>query len=153
MIILQYIQILKLCWTPKTSIMLYVNYTSIKNVFMLTIINKKQAVSEVVTARLKASWGQGLCLWLYPCQQCFQPQYTYKIVVVVVFSHSVVSGWTWLCHPMDYIAFQAPLSMGFPKQEYWSGLPCLPPGYLPDLVSCLAGRFSTTEPPGKPHIK
>ena len=27
---------------------------------------------------------------------------------------------------------QAPLSMGFPRQEYWSGLPCLPPGNLPD---------------------
>ena len=27
---------------------------------------------------------------------------------------------------------QAPLSMGFPKQEYWSGLPRPPPGDLPD---------------------
>ena len=30
------------------------------------------------------------------------------------------------------IACQAPLSMGFPKQEYWSGLPFPPPGDLPD---------------------
>ena len=30
------------------------------------------------------------------------------------------------------IAHQAPLSMGFPKQEYWSGLPFLSPGDLPD---------------------
>ena len=29
------------------------------------------------------------------------------------------------------IALQAPLSMGFSRQEYWSGLPC-PPGDLPD---------------------
>ena len=28
---------------------------------------------------------------------------------------------------------QAPLSMDFPRQEYWSGLPCPPPEYLPDL--------------------
>ena len=27
---------------------------------------------------------------------------------------------------------QAPLSMGFSRPEYWSGLPCLPPGDLPD---------------------
>ena len=27
---------------------------------------------------------------------------------------------------------QAPLSMGSSRQEYWSGLPCLPPGNLPD---------------------
>ena len=31
------------------------------------------------------------------------------------------------------VAHQAPLSMGFSRQEYWSGLPCLPPGYLPDV--------------------
>ena len=30
------------------------------------------------------------------------------------------------------VAYQAPLSMGFPRQEYWSGLPCPPPGDLPD---------------------
>ena len=37
-----------------------------------------------------------------------------------------------LCDPMDYIALQAPLSMGFSRQECWSGLPCAPPGNLPD---------------------
>ena len=40
---------------------------------------------------------------------------------------SVVS----LCDPMN-CAHQAPLSMGFYRQEYWSGLPCPPPGDLPD---------------------
>ena len=30
------------------------------------------------------------------------------------------------------VALQALLSMGFPRQEYWSGLPCPPPGDLPD---------------------
>ena len=29
-------------------------------------------------------------------------------------------------------AYQVPLSMGFSRQEYWSGLPCPPPGDLPD---------------------
>ena len=37
-----------------------------------------------------------------------------------------------LCNPMDNIAWQTPLSMGFSKQEYWSGLPCPPSGDLPD---------------------
>jgi len=31
------------------------------------------------------------------------------------------------------VAHQAPLSLGFCRQEYWSGLPCPPPGNLPDL--------------------
>ena len=30
------------------------------------------------------------------------------------------------------VAHQAPLSVGFPRQEYWSGLPFPPPGDLPD---------------------
>ena len=38
----------------------------------------------------------------------------------------------WLCATLWIVAFQAPLSMGFFRQEYWSGLPGPPPGYLPD---------------------
>ena len=37
-----------------------------------------------------------------------------------------------LCDPMDCIARQAPLSMEFSRQEYWSGLPFLSPGDLPN---------------------
>ena len=52
------------------------------------------------------------------------------------------------------VAHQAPLSMGFPKQKYWSGLPLPTPGDLPHLgitprSPALASRFFTTEPPGK----
>ena len=52
-------------------------------------------------------------------------------------------------------AHQAPLSMGFPRQECWSGLPFPSPGNLPDpgieLTSpTLTARFFTTEPPGNP---
>ena len=36
-----------------------------------------------------------------------------------------------LCDPMD-CSCQSPLSMGFSRQEYWSGLSCPPPGDLPD---------------------
>jgi len=33
---------------------------------------------------------------------------------------------------MDCVAHQDPLSMEFSRQEYWSGLPCPPPGDLPN---------------------
>ena len=64
-------------------------------------------------------------------------------------SNSFVTPWT--------VACQAPLSMGFPRQEYWSELPFPSPGDLPDQglnpgllqVSCIAGRFFTAAPPGK----
>ena len=53
------------------------------------------------------------------------------------------------------VAHQTPLSMGFPSQEYWSGLPFPSPGDLPnpgiELASpALVSRSFTTEPPGKP---
>ena len=54
------------------------------------------------------------------------------------------------------VAWQPSLSMGFPRQEYWSGFPFPPPEDLPHpgikLTSpALAGGFLTTEPPEKPH--
>ena len=62
-----------------------------------------------------------------------------------------------LCDPMD-CSPQAPLSMGLSRQEYWSGLPYLPPGHLPNpeteptylMSSALAGSFYITKPLGKP---
>ena len=64
-------------------------------------------------------------------------------------SESLVIPWT--------IALQVPLSMGFPRQEYWSGLPFPSPGDLPrpgiePTSPALAVRFFTTEPPGKPKV-
>ena len=58
--------------------------------------------------------------------------------------------------PYGTVAHQAPLSTGFSRQEYWSGLPFPPPGDLPDpgiepaspVSPALTGRFFTTEPPG-----
>ena len=47
------------------------------------------------------------------------------------------------------------LSMGFSRQEYWSGLPCPPPGDLPDpgiepVSPALQADLLQSEPPGKP---
>ena len=68
----------------------------------------------------------------------------------------------WLCVIPWTVPCQAPLSTEFSRQEYWSGLPCPPPGEssqprepaqvscIPARVSCITDRFFTTEPPGKP---
>ena len=70
-----------------------------------------------------------------------------------------------LCEPMDCIAHQAPQKSpwGFSKQEYWSGLPCPPPGIFPSIPlqslpnpgikprsPALQAGFLPSEPPGKP---
>ena len=74
-------------------------------------------------------------------------------VCVYVLNRSVVSDsvipWT--------VAHQTPLSMGFPWQEYWSGLPFPPPQGLPNpgikptfpASAVLAGGLFTTALPGK----
>ena len=55
------------------------------------------------------------------------------------------------------VAHQAALSVGFPRQEHWSGLlfsalgDLLDPGIKP-VSPALAGRFLITEPPGKPFL-
>ena len=59
-------------------------------------------------------------------------------------SHTFCNPWT--------VALQAPLSMGFSRQEYWSGLPCPPSDDLPNpgtepvslMSPALASRFFTT---------
>ena len=55
------------------------------------------------------------------------------------------------------VAHQAPLSMGFPRQEYWSGLPFPFPGDVPDLgikpeSPALQADSLPPDPPGKPNI-
>ena len=74
--------------------------------------------------------------------------------------HAQLWWCVWLSATLRTVARQAPLSIGFSKQKYWSGLPCLPPGNLPmpgikptsPASPALAGRFFTTVPPGKPPI-
>ena len=49
-----------------------------------------------------------------------------KLCVLSHFNHVQLFATLWT------VAFQAPIFMGFSRQEYWSGLPCPPPGDLPD---------------------
>ena len=73
-----------------------------------------------------------------------------RCVCVLTCVQLFVTPWT--------VAHQAPLSMGFSRQEYWNGLPFPPPGDLPEAgiepmtpaSPALAGGFFTTELPGKP---
>ena len=94
-----------------------------------------------------------LCSWCsqvyLPVSLCFMPMPRYP----QLFSCVRLFATPWI------VARQAPLSMEFPRQEYWSGLPFLTPGDLPSpeieaasLASpAVAGGFFTTAVPGK-HI-
>ena len=73
-----------------------------------------------------------------------------NLLVMCVYAKSLQSCPT--LQPYGHVACQAPLSMGFSREEYWSALLCPPPGDLPvlgiKLVSprspTLAGKFFTT---------
>ena len=71
------------------------------------------------------------------------------VVLVTKLCPTLATPWT--------VACQAPLSMGFSWQEYWSGLSFPSPGDLLDpgiklTSSALSGGFLTAEPAGKPKV-
>src|SRR5574341_460593 len=73
----------------------------------------------------------------------------YCCCCLITMSDSFVTLWT--------VACQAPLSMGFPRQEYWNGLPFPSPGDLPDpgiepRSPALQADSLLTETSGKPKI-
>ena len=84
-----------------------------------------------------------------------------KVIHIVVHA-SVISHFShvWLFVTPWTVAHQTPLSMGLSRQKYWSGLPCPPPGDLPDpgieprspASPVLQVDSLPTEPPGKPPI-
>ena len=92
------------------------------------------------------------CRQLFTAQPPGKPPCVYMSNRLYIWAQLLQSCPT-LCH-LWTIARQAPHSMGFSRQEQWSGLSCLPPGKLPDLgiefVSpALQADFLPTESPGK----
>ena len=93
----------------------------------------------------------GCSLWGHTESDTTEATYQYQQPVTIFSSVQSLSP-VRLFETLLIIAHQAPLPMGFSRQEHWSGLPCPPPGDLPDsgieptsLTSrALAGRFFTT---------
>ena len=88
-----------------------------------------------------------LCYGAYAVSGAVLRAYCYCLVASLMSDYATL--WT--------VVHQAPLSMGFSRQEYWSGLPCPPAGDLPNpgikpVSAALKGRLFATEPPGKPLI-
>ena len=91
-------------------------------------------------SRLSQSTGlRPLCVWVCVCKS--------------------LQSCPTLCNSMT-VAHQVPLSMGFPRQEYWNQLPCPPLGELPDpgikptflMFPALTGGFFTTSTTWKAHV-
>ena len=97
-------------------------------------------------------WSPGVYIYIYKIQSEFCTLHTCECVQSLSYIRLFATPWT--------VALQAPLSVGFSRQEYWSGLPCPPPGDLPapgikhmSHVSCTAGGFFITVTPGNMHFR
>ena len=114
------------------------------------------AVYGVAQSRTRLKWlysSSSSILWLFN-NNFWGKQTTLNIyigfktlILCLVMSRLFATLWT--------VAQQVPLCMGFPRQEYWNGLP-FPPKDLPDPGidphPALAGGFFTTVPSGKPPV-
>ena len=94
------------------------------------------------------NWNQFRKFHIDLCDFCLGPP------CVCVLAQLLQSCLT-LCNPMDCIP-QAPLSVEFSRHTYWSGLPCPPPGELPDpgiepKSPVVQVDSLPTEPPRKPR--
>ena len=96
------------------------------------------------------------CMYVHYYSSHFVLRYTWPMCACLLsrISHIRLFETLWT------VACQAPLSMGFSRQEYWSGLPCPPPGDLPNpgikpsVSLCLlhwTGRFFTTRASWEAH--
>ena len=92
-----------------------------------------------------------MCIFRYRLQESFvlNPHRKWSESEVPQSCQLFATPWT--------VAHQAPLSMGFSRQEYWSGLPFPSPGDLPDpgiepRSPALQADSLTSEPPGKPRL-
>ena len=125
---------------------------------LISITDVRKELSTSVT-----EWYSRFINW----QECFIitiPTLEWKICKTSSFTPKwmcvpSVMSLLWSPLPMNS-SLQAPLSVGFSRQEYWSGLPFPPPGDLldpaiePAFLSSptLVGRLFTTEPLGRPLL-
>ena len=123
---------------------LILNFAIFIIIFCINLDFKKHCLKILLTLIIEHFW----C----PCKFCIPGRYL-TCCVPSRFSR------VWLFVILWTVAHQAPLSMGFSTQEYWSGLPGPPPGDLPDpgieptflMSPALAGFFFTTSATWEAH--
>ena len=136
-------------WPPKCTfltIMLVQNGFQTSSTLKQTEINnqnKKCSLASIIFFPEEKLYKSSLC-----------PLWTWENIELVGYSLSCVQllAIPWI------VTHQVLLSMGFPRQEYWSGLPFSSSGDPPDpgiepVSPALADRFFTTKPPGKQNPK
>ena len=100
--------------------------------------------------------------WLFDIQRILKTEILWQAHMVAKLGlncfvcYSLSQSCSNFCNPKT-VVHQAPLSMGFSRQEYWSGLPFPSPGGLPNpgiepRSPAFQADFLLSEPPGKPRL-
>ena len=137
--------------------------------FLLTLVFNWQLCGSIHSHKRKRNNKCGFIIWIQARSGVAHfhkkhpvHSFWHKVVPYIpetMKSETVVKQWKQscltLCDPMDCSLAHAPPSMGFCRQEYWSGLPCPPPGDLahPGIKArspALEANSIPSEPPGKP---
>ena len=86
-------------------------------------------------------------------QMFYQTVIWFCVTVSGIVCVCLISGFSriWLCGALWTVVCQVPLSLGLSRQEYWSGLPCPPPGDFPN-PGLLGSPASPAVPPGKSQV-
>ena len=98
---------------------------------MLKSFQNKQTNSMSKTELPSLAFWQSALFWILFQDICWG-QVSFPCIPTGLGRSEVAQSCPTLCDPMDSSLHQAPPSMGFSRQEYWSGLPFPSPGNLPD---------------------
>ena len=114
---------------------------------------KSKYLKEILSQKIFAE--HQMCVQIWDCYfvQGFVKSYSRIISCACRLNHF---SCVWLFATLWIVAHQAPLFMGFSRQEYWSGLPSPSPGDLPNSgirpgSPALQLDSLRAEQPGKPH--
>ena len=121
---------------------LYIKGRRVNAILQLTVICNVQITKIISNLKVKKSDIQQMqsaqysCfpIWTFNYKETFFKTTCVCVCVCVCVSVCIHSSRVGLFATPWTVALQTPLSMGFPRQEYWSGLLVPTPGYLPDKL-------------------
>ena len=118
----------------------HLSFITLRQVHHLSFTNPFAFEPEIAVCRVFAEGEVQAVEPLVPIllkgQQFYSHTHTHTYIIIMLYALNLYNAQSWshvqLFATPSTVACQAPLSLGFSRQEYWSGLPCPPLEDLPD---------------------